>query len=201
MATIRDEILEAGVFERYSDELASGDPANNHLSFDEIDTESVLFRRIVSGMVDLILINNEDVGEIDFLAPIPSGGDRLADAISEIIRKPVVYFDKVESTPGQKDFKPHNWLDLGFLKRNKNGIIIDDVSTSFTSLEGMLRVSELAGKCLQYCGIWRRGNSEIEVPIDENIEKYWLVEEYIARELPANSPLWRYARQETEQAS
>ena len=55
MATIRDEILAAGVFERYSESLASGDSANNHLSLDKLDTRSELFHRIVSGMVKLIV--------------------------------------------------------------------------------------------------------------------------------------------------
>ena len=60
----------------------------------------------------------------------------------------------------------------------------------------MVRMPEMAGKNLQYCGIWRRGNAEIETQID--IEKYWLVEEYIPRELPDDSNLWRYASEGQE---
>ena len=195
MTKFAKDILEAGLLERYSGNFAGGAEANNHLSLDKLTEHPELFKRIKTTMACLILAHN---CRVDFLAPIPSGGDELAEGISEVWAKgdgpevPIAYFEKTKNGL----FIPRQQDDLDILKNSKNGVIIDDVSTTFSSLKRFLKTSELKNKRLSFCAIWRRGTEEVEKEVkslnDEEIAKYWLVEKPLPNMIDKTSDLAKY---------
>lgn len=191
---IRNEILAAGVFERFEGKFASAKPANNKLDLGKLNREGITYERLVCGMADLIVAHHVEVEEIDFLAAIPFGGDDFAMDISDVLapryRIPVVLFRKVETADDSKKFAPRGCNDRTILSASATGVIVDDVTNEFTSLVSMISVPELAGINLTACSGWHRGDPEIVPPI----EVYSVVDEYIQRQLPDDSPYWQYVQ-------
>ncbi len=190
------EILEAGLLEMCEPrEFAGGDIANNHLNLDRLNEHEELFDRVTSAMAHLILAHE---CRIDFLLPIPSGGNIFAEAISQKLatrerqRIPVVEFKK---TP-EGLFTPLGSYARQRLSRSGHGVIIDDVTTRLSTLERFLKIPELRARKLSFCAVWRRGTEDMELSINDAIDKYWLVEEPIPFTIDETSSYWEYAGKE-----
>lgn len=195
MSDFATDILEAGLLESYDGILAGGAEANNHLSLDKLVEHDELFEKVTEAMAHLILVHN---CRVDFLAPIPSGGEVLAETVSQKLRRrespsiPVVHFKKTE----EGLFAPRGHKAKKLLNGLENGVIIDDVSTSFSSLGRFLLTPELKGKNLSFCAIWRRGMEDIEQEVKDQeggeVTKYWLVEKPIPNIIDQTSDLAKY---------
>jgi orotate phosphoribosyltransferase len=195
MSDFATGILEAGLLESYDGSFAGGAEANNHLSLDKLTEHQELFEKVTEAMAHLILAHN---CRVDFLAPIPSGGNVIAETVSQKLRRidsppiPVVHFTKTED--GLFVPRGHNAKNL--LNGLENGVIIDDVSTAFTSLGRFLNTPELKGKNMSFCAIWRRGTEEIEQEVKDQdgreVTKYWLVEKPIPNIIDKKSDLAKY---------
>ena len=187
-------ILEADTLEITENEIifAGGDRANNHLNLDRLANNPELLDEVTKEMAYLILAHNCN---IEFLAPIPSGGDVLADSISGHLRRegvddiPVIKFEKSDN--GMFAIKD-DYIDL--LANLEEGVAIDDASTRLSSLRRFIQTPELKDKELSFCAIWRRGSPDIEIYIP--IKKFWVVEREIPFILDKNSDLYEYVKDE-----
>lgn len=186
------KILEADTLEITDKEVifAGGDRANNHLNLDKLADHPDILEEVTEQMAFLILAHN---CHVEFLAPIPSGGDILADSISKYLRRedvddiPVVKFDKTNN--GKFAIIENQREDIENLT---HGVVIDDASTRLSSLRRFIQTPELKYKDLSFCAIWRRGSPDIEIDIP--IRKFWVVEREIPFILDKNSDLYKYAK-------
>ncbi len=189
MFDFEKEILDAGTLEITDREVtfAGGDKANNHLNLDKLEKYPELLHKVTEQMAYLILAHNCNV---EFLAPIPSGGDILADMIAGHLNRegvddiPVVKFEKIDN--GMFSIKDEMAESI------TEGVVIDDASTRLSSLERFIQTPELSGKNLSFCAIWRRGNPEIELEIP--IQKYWVVEKQIPFFITKDSEFSEFTR-------
>jgi len=186
MARLRDEILDVALERGGPYEFAGGDIANNKLNTDRLHSNRELQSRIVERLGYLALSFKADA-----LIPVPDGGNKWAELIADLIKKPVCYLRKVEATPGLRTYDfATDWFEKVAEKKEKI-MIVDDVGNRLTSIKGVMEIPIIAKRAVLVGGIWMRGEQGVTQQVD--IRQKWLVEEYIPPMLPENSELWKHA--------
>lgn len=199
MLSFREELLTT-CLERRDPEtdkpFASGESANNKLEADRIVQGSAFFMRTVGLMKEQVIEEVPDLEEVDYICPIPNGGTRFGEALSDALapayRIPVMYFRKEAAVRGIKRFSPLRANDRRSLVAARRILVVDDFCTKRTSLDGMLAMDEMADKDIDFFSIAHRGDPALLESDASRLRLHTLEVLSIPNMLPNDSPLWRY---------
>ncbi len=200
MLSFREELLATCLERRdpVTDEpFASGEAANNKLEADRIVQGSPFFMRTVRRMKAQVIEEVPDLSDVDYICGIPNGGTRFAEGLSDELaptyRIPVLYFRKEDALRGIKRFSPLRANDRRALAAAQRIVMVDDFSTKFTSLNGMLAMEEMTGKDIDFFSIAHRGDPALLQSDASRLRLHTLEVLSIPNMLPDDSELWRYA--------
>ena len=162
--------------------FASGEPADNKLDIERLDSNSDFTSEVVRRLGRKVLEEAPD-----FVVGVPNGANWLAKEVKELTPKlNLVVLNK--DLDGNISFadKRSGYIALhGF-----RGVIVEDVFNRFTSTRKVLDLEPLGSKIVSAVSVWDRGNpadrTELEIPHTS------LVTEYIPEQLGSHSELWKY---------
>ncbi|MGC1177128.1 MAG: hypothetical protein WA843_03595 [Candidatus Saccharimonadales bacterium] len=187
---LREEVLQACFTRNDSGKpLAAGQPANNKLELENIESLSELRAVVVRKIGELVMPYDPE-----FVIGVPYGAIWIADAIAKEYGIEYAPRLKARGTASGKQMQYDNeFVDGEVIVRNlSRGVLVEDVFNHFTNTRRALAVPGLSEKIVGIVGIWDRGVSH------ENRETptqpyQALVTEHIDEMLAETSELWRFA--------
>lgn len=180
---VRNAVLDAGVW-RVGEEFtfASGEQANNKLEMDRLFLPENYrqLEKVTAALAKIAVGANPDL-----LCGVPSGGQDLAVIVGQILRVPVISIDKNEALiPGEKNFHYTLEKDQQMVAAASRAVLIEDVTTSITSIGGVLKLDGLAEKTCRIVAVWRRGKPSEErlLPLPPG-SLHWIIQQSIPNQI------------------
>lgn len=168
---IKKAILGADVLQTGHFIFANGDHATIKLEMDNLWEHSVELDLVLKA-----LAKADGLPPADVLLGVPTGGQRLADALGELINIPVIQLERV---PGgaKQDFRFTSAKDEQLAKNAKSLRIYEDVVTSLSSIAGVVKLLSPKTQNIHSLAIWRRGIVKPAYQI--GITDHYLIEELL----------------------
>lgn len=126
------------------------------------------------GVVLKALAEPRGVPEADVLLGVPTGGQRLADALGELTNMPVVKLERIKGGAKQ-DFQFVSKQDEALAKSARSLRVYEDVVTTLSSIAGVVRLLDPSKQVIHSVAIWRRG--EVNPKYRVGVVDHYLVEE------------------------
>jgi orotate phosphoribosyltransferase len=167
----KQAVIVAGVLQEGHFVFADGDHATQKLEMDNLWDHPAQLRVVVQALADA-----DGLPLADVLLGVPTGGQRLADAVGEMSGLPVVQLERV-SGGAKQDFRYVSSKDKELALSARAPRIIEDVVTTLSSVAGVVRLLHTE-QDIQSLAIWRRG--EVKPQYQRGVSDYYLVEEPIA---------------------
>lgn len=165
--------MQAGVLELGRVKFASGDKANNHLSIERLFEHPLQLETILHRLGDVALRF-----EPDLLVGVPTGGEKLAERLSDAkyVGVPIAHLVKVENQPGKKTFGYRTPDDLDLVMSADRLVVVEDFFNKLTSTRGVLEVPGIAERAQAAVGVWDRGfhpsRDTLPIPVEALVTEY-----------------------------
>jgi orotate phosphoribosyltransferase len=176
--------MQAGVWHLGNYTFASGKKANNKFEIPELLNDFEAREIALHAMVNLVLQHSPDA-----LWGVPAGGQEFARQLAKECELPVIYLKKAPSSRGTKVFTYENRYIAQEAQSAERVVGIEGITNELTSVVGALELPELREKTNAIVAFWRRGTSDIERPLDVNIE--WVVEQEVPNLITPDHPFYQ----------
>lgn len=176
-AVIGAEAFENGHFIFADGEHATTKIEMDHLWEHERELETIL----------TLLARADGLPKADVIIGVPTGGQRLAIALSEpkFTALPVA---RLERVPGgaKQDFRFLTPADRDLALQARSVRIYEDVVSTLSSIAGVVRLLDPARQDIHSLAIWRRGR--VRDHYRRGVTDHYLVEEAVTNYAPADCP-------------
>lgn len=183
MPSLREDILHE-CFGPYEGIFKGGDEANNKLDL-EIMQHVPHLRKKAATSLGLIVMQYD----VDGIVSVPYGADWLGEDIAE---EQGLTHIQLRKTHGDTEMDYLDYLMRIRGLRSKRLAIVDDCFTKFTNTRLALQVKGVSDRAVVAAAVWDRGlifdRKALGIPVRA------LLTEHIPAQLPADSPLWEYAK-------
>jgi len=133
----------------------------------------------------VLLAKADGLPPADVILGVPTGGQRLAEAIAVKTGLPLA---RLERVPGgaKQDFRFVTPEDQALALGATAPRIYEDVVSTLSSIAGVVRLLEPTGQDIHSLAIWRRGR--VRDYYRQGITDHYLVEETVTNYAPADCP-------------
>jgi len=184
MSTVAEEVkaavAEASVLERGHFIFANGDHSLVKLEMDKLWQHPDSLRTVLR-----FLAEARDLPLCDVILGVPTGGQRLADAVGLMLQIPVVQMHRAVGGTKQ-DFCFATAADRDLAARAKSPRIYEDVVTTLSSVAGVVKLLSPQEQDIHSLAIWRRGSVLPQYRM--GVTDHYLVEEELEQFAPSECP-------------
>ena len=165
----KQAVLAASVIDRGHFVFAAGNHATVKLEMDHLWEHPPQLATILS-----LLAKAEGLPPADAILGVPTGGQRLANALGKKLHLPVVQLERV---PGgaKQDFRFVSAADKILAKSARSPRIYEDVVTTLSSVAGVVKLLNPAAQNIHALAIWLGG--EVQPEYAHGVTPHFLVEE------------------------
>lgn len=171
-------ILSTDVWQEGHFIFADGDHGFVKLEMDRLWEHPIILEIILQS-----LARAEGLPEADVILGVPSGGQRLAEAIVEryISDRPLVKLERVPNGARQ-DYRFCTEADRLLAQSSKSPRIVEDVVSTLSSIAGVVKLLDPENQDIHSLAVWRRG--KVRKIYGVGVTDHYLVEE----EVPIYAP-------------
>jgi len=174
--TVKTAVLHAKVLREGHFVFANGGHGNIKLEMDKLWESSQDLDLVLHALAQACLILNSDI-----VLGVPTGGQRLANALGErkLIEVPVLQLERIPGT--KQDFRFKQDSDQEVAQQARRPCVVEDVVTTLSSVARVVRLLKPNLQDIHSLAIWRRG--VVSEEYRKGVTDHYLVEQ----ELPVFS--------------
>lgn len=177
----RQAVIGANAFETGHFIFADGEHAVTKIEMDNLWDHPAKLETVLK-----LLAAANGLPAADVILGVPTGGQRLAEAIASLTGLPLA---RLERIPGgaKQDFRFASPADQTLALGAKSPRIYEDVVSTLSSIAGVARLLDPGRQDIHSLAIWRRGR--VREHYRRGIADHYLVEEPVTNFAPPDCPV------------